>query len=174
MFRRKLALENNVAWIPNINMLEDIVFDVQLFHSAQKISYIEKPLYHYVQNNGSYMNSKVDLNKAEQLVSAMDFIQNFLLSKNDNELLESLKIEKLYTKLIILFGGTKEVRRKYISIWKDCNSKLKELNGNVNFFIKTILSVSGKSEKLAGILLESYLVAANLYRKMRKVLGIRL
>ena len=174
MFRRKLALENNVAWIPNINMLEDIVFDVQLFHSAQKISYIEKPLYHYVQNNGSYMKCKVDLNKAEQLVSAMDFIQNFLLSKNDNELLESLKIEKLYTKLIILFGGTKEVRRKYISIWKDCNSKLKELNGNVNFFIKTILSVSGKSEKLAGILLESYLVAANLYRKMRKVLGIRL
>ena len=71
MFRRKLALENNVAWIPNINMLEDIVFDVQLFHSAQKISYIEKPLYHYVQNNGSYMNSKVDLNKAEQLVSEL-------------------------------------------------------------------------------------------------------
>ena len=133
MFRRKFAVENNVAWIPNINMLEDIVFDVQLFYFAQKISYIEKPLYHYVQNNGSYMNSKVDLNKAEQLVLAMNFIQNFLLSKNDNELLESLKIEKLYTKLIILFGGTKEVRRKYISIWKDCNSKLEELNENVNF-----------------------------------------
>lgn len=170
MFRRKFAVENNVAWIPNINMLEDIVFDVQLFYFAQKISYIEKPLYHYVQNNGSYMNSKVDLNKAEQLVLAMNFIQNFLLSKNDNELLESLKIEKLYTKLIILFGGTKEVRRKYISIWKDCNSKLEELNENVNFFIKAILSVSGKSEKLAGLLFKAYLMAANLYRKMRKVL----
>ncbi|WP_296025157.1 glycosyltransferase family 2 protein [uncultured Treponema sp.] len=168
MFRRKLAAENNVVWIPNINMLEDVVFDVQLFYFAKKISYIEKPLYHYLQNSGSYMNSKVNLNKAEQLVSAMDFIQSFLLSNNDSELLESQKIEKLYTKLIILLGGTKEVRRKYISIWTDCNSRLKELNRS--FFIKMILRASGKNEKLAWLLLESYLMAANLYRRMRKIL----
>lgn len=169
MFRRKFAVENNVVWIPGINMLEDIVFDVQLFYSAKEISYIEKPLYHYVQNNGSYMNSKVDLNKAEQLVSAMDFIQNFLLSNNDSELLESLKIEKLYTKLIVLLGGTKEVRRKYIGIWTDCNSRLKELNRS--FFVKMILGVSEKNEKLAWLLLEIYLMAANLYRRMRKLFG---
>lgn len=166
MFRRQFALENNLNWIPNINMFEDVVFVSQMFYYAKKVSYIERPLYHYVQNEGSYTNSKIDENKAYQLVSAVNFINDFLEEKNEKELLELLKIEKLNTKMWILFMGNRNARNKYFSLWENCNDCIKMLK--TRFARKVVLKESVNNPALARFLLFLSRIRRNLKNILHK------
>lgn len=142
MIRRQFAVENNINWIPNIDMFEDVVFTTQLFYYATRISYLEKPLYHYVQNKGSYTNSKINEKKAQQLVSALNWINEFFKEKNETELLELVKIEKLNVKSWILFQGTPTTRKKYYSLWSDCQKNIGKLKDST--FKRFILKISVK------------------------------
>lgn len=53
IFKRSLIEENNLRYPTGIKADEDVIFCIQAFQFARKVSYFSKPLYHYRLNNNS-------------------------------------------------------------------------------------------------------------------------
>lgn len=151
MIKRSLVIENDISWVDSINICEDVLFSVKCFYYAKKIGYLNKPLYHYSHNLGSYMNTLTNNKGAYQIVSAISEIEQFLLTKNQESLLDDMKMQKLHFKSRFLFKGDKEVRVKYLSLWPEANTRLCDFK--TSKIRKTILYYSIKAPKYATFLL---------------------
>lgn len=53
LMKRNIYLRNNIRFPEGINMCEDIVFSISFLLKAEKITYVPKSFYHYVQNPDS-------------------------------------------------------------------------------------------------------------------------
>ena len=91
------------------------------------------------------------MEKAQQLINCILFIENFLRDKAENELLETLKIRKIMTKLWILFKGKKEVQKKYLNLWPETLTIVSKIQ--MNFINKLMLKESINNPNLAFFLL---------------------
>ena len=151
MIRRNLVIENKISWIDGINICEDVLFSVKCFYYAQKIGYVNKPLYHYNHNLGSYMHTLINDKSANQIVSAISEIEQFLLTKNEANLLDEMKLQKLHLKSRILFKGNKDVRIKYLSLWPEANTRLCDFE--TSKIRKIILHYSINAPKIAAFFL---------------------
>lgn len=77
LFIRELFVQNNIFWNENINMHEDLYITTMLLQKAKNISFVDKPLYHYVKYNMSSMTN-----------------DEFITSSKNNVILVSSEIEK--------------------------------------------------------------------------------
>lgn len=64
-----------------VNFAEDYAVYPRLIYCAEKISFIEKPYYHYLRFNESSYTFKFNLNNVENLKSALNCISDFFKDK---------------------------------------------------------------------------------------------
>lgn len=56
IFERKVIIDNDLYFEPEIKIWEDMLFCLKYFAHIESVSYIHKPIYYYVQREGSAMN----------------------------------------------------------------------------------------------------------------------
>lgn len=67
VFRASMLKENNVLWPTNVKANDDVIYDINAFQFAKKISYINKTFYHYRMNPESighrFMPDRIQIDK---------------------------------------------------------------------------------------------------------------
>jgi len=102
LFVREIIKENNIKFIENLNMGEDLLFNLDYINVCEFISVVNEPLYNYVKldssqsltgsfKNGLFDNQQFLFNK----------IRNFLIEKKCYIKRNKYYVEKVYTDRII-------------------------------------------------------------------------
>ena len=60
LYRREIILNNNIIFFPGIKIWEDLLFNLNYIHFVNKISVLNKSLYHYRIHDDSVMNKSED------------------------------------------------------------------------------------------------------------------
>jgi len=87
LFRLEFLKRNNIHFIDNINICEDLIFCLKAFSATKNISYVDKSLYHYNIMNQNSLTSTMTTDKVQQLISAVEIIEKLLDGKYQSSLL---------------------------------------------------------------------------------------
>ena len=145
IYKRELIEDNNLQFRSKV-WYEDLDFSVKAILSANKISYIDEPLYNYLLRPGSTMNNS-NINRNLELIQAFDEVltyakKNKKYNKKKDEI-EFLCVDHMYISAIvriILADADKKNKKVVIKKFKDYlnenfkkfkkNKYLKSLKGN--------------------------------------------
>ena len=81
LIRRSILIDNNIKCIEGVDLWEDMVISCKILPYIKSISYVNKPLYHYVANPHSLVHT-FNPKKAENLIAAIGEIERFYAEKN--------------------------------------------------------------------------------------------
>lgn len=107
LYDRNLIYKNNkfIKFAENIEVSEDSLFNYEIFDKNEKFvcSYIDKKLYHYIQEKNSTCNQKFSLKK----------LQHFIVRKSEIEILDKNNLDSNFLKVdyVICFVKTKILMR---------------------------------------------------------------
>lgn len=73
MYNLSIIKENNIAFNPQIKIMEDFLFNIEYVEYVENIQIIKKPLYHYIENPNGAMNS-IKRNKDITVLSVLPLI----------------------------------------------------------------------------------------------------
>lgn len=121
LVRRSLYVENEIQFIPGMNMGEDMMVMLKLVLSSKRVCVIHKPLYHYIQTNSNSL-TKDYLRYKEQLTYNVLEVENYLTSKGLNEQKTQLHKLKLAVKLPLLISSKKNDYEEWQSWFPESNS----------------------------------------------------
>ncbi len=113
---------DNIIQYAKYNMLEDEVLCVQITYYAQKIGFIQKPLYYYYENiNSICRNASIQamLNRARESVGNIDIVLDFLKEKGLDKGYKNEIVKLKYTPRVFLWSLVLEIPSQYIPIWKN-------------------------------------------------------
>ena len=94
MIRRDVITQNGIGFYENINWGEDFMVSVQCQLLANKIVVVNRPFYHYVQNNDSITHNLTH-DKCIELIQCVYKMEQFLI---EHDLLENYAFELNYLK----------------------------------------------------------------------------
>ena len=144
---KDFILKNNISFIENINIAEDLLFTIQLYNRAESIYIIKDCLYKYNKNNNSTVNKYIKNNIYNQIYFHTKFVE--ILKKEDlyNKNLKRYNNNKMkmYTSAISNVARNDDFKqeRKEIKIIREELKKeqftLKDLNCNIGEKITYIL-----------------------------------
>lgn len=83
LFKTSLYRKNNIFHPENIFVGEDLATTPRLIYFAQRIGYVKKAFYHYMQNPKSITNTTTGINKC-QIFKCFDLLKNFFEEQNEN------------------------------------------------------------------------------------------
>lgn len=87
LIRKDIYTKNDIIIQKGLDMGEDYVTTPQLLYYAKRISFIEKPVYNYdQQNNNSYTQSVMTTKKIDNVINAISILTDFFRTK-ENEYL---------------------------------------------------------------------------------------
>lgn len=121
---RKLIIDNDITWIDGLDVWEDVLFSVKIFFFAQKISHVNKPLYHYRYNLSSLINVFSEKSIAN-LLSAVREIETFLTRYHVYEqYAEYIKKMKVRVKVSIICESDTVLREKYTGVYPEIDENI--------------------------------------------------
>lgn len=144
----KLVKKNNikVEFNNNISIKEDLVFWLENSESIKKISIIDEPLYNYILNNSSLLNSKKIDEKKISVLKANDFIINYdipeyIKYKEINEFLANYLLFKAIGTREIIDVMELEYGEKFENYYKIYMKSNYSLKNKMKLFVKRRLFV---------------------------------
>lgn len=117
MIMRSLFSANEIVW-PSADFTEDYVISVQAAYYAQRIAFVNEPLYHYCFNQESFSRTRTEGNKLKiynDFMENFNIVLQFIKDKNVEEKYENgIFLNKIRAKsyLLPLFP-----KRKYRKMW---------------------------------------------------------
>lgn len=133
LYKRELIIntKGQLEFSNNIKMLEDNLFNYEIYHKNQKFLcvYTNEKLYHYVQYNDSTCNKKYNLDK----------LQYFTVRNKEIDIVEQKGLDSDYLKADYVFNFTKDkFKINYLNLTKDDNyfcleKKYNEYLKNISF-----------------------------------------
>lgn len=123
MFKRSLLTDNKISFYKNISYGEDLIMSPRLIYYAKMISFVDKPLYHYlIRNEGSYTFNFTEKH-VEQTLFVVEELDSFFKRTPDCDLyLESMNTLKAIRKAKILRSGFIEL--KFLNLYPELNNKI--------------------------------------------------
>lgn len=122
LIRRDLFTKNSLKYAENINMWEDFLITIKLFHYAKNVSYINKAYYHYIRFNENSLTHKVTNKSLHAMAKAMMDLESFLSHANTLEKYkEDLIYAKLALKTFLLKHRNKTTLRRYSTLFPETN-----------------------------------------------------
>ena len=159
LIRRSLYINNNIFPIEGLNMCEDLSVMFRLMYYAEKVAYIPKSLYNYVQGRaGSYTSSTMNLAQQKDAIALINLFEDFFRGKNvTSEIYKEIRYYKAGTLCkIALFGD--------IAYYRQTKDTFKD----VRFIDLLTQPTVGIRRKVCGILLYCRcMVVLNFIRKIR-------
>ena len=122
LIKRSLFEKNNIQFIPNLDMGEDLVVMCKLFTFAEKVTYVNKHLYYYFQLNNQSLTKVYNDNHIKQVTENIAELEFFLYSSKFSALIQNrINILKLILKLPLLISDKKENYNKWLSWFQESN-----------------------------------------------------
>ena len=105
LYKKDFFIESNIRFDEDIKIMEDLLLNLKLSKSIEKVSFIEFPLYHYVQRPNSALNSKNIIKMKSSLNSYLKIIEllnsyekNAIANKYKITFIIDYSIVKMYSK----------------------------------------------------------------------------
>ncbi len=141
LIKRKLLVDNNIRFLPDINFLEDFILVMQAFLAANAIGYVAQPLINYNQCNESSITATVSEQKVNEIVSATKIINDVLCQyKLVPALSEQLNTMKLSSKYWILCRANKAAPYSYWALYPEANKHIWQ--SSLSMHVKTVLYIA--------------------------------
>ena len=93
IYKRNLLLDNNMEFRSKV-WYEDLDFTLKILSKANKISFIDEPLYNYLIREGSTMNN-LNLDKNMDIILAFDEVLKFI-DKKYYDIIEFLAVDHIF------------------------------------------------------------------------------
>lgn len=122
MVRRSIFEENQIRFIPGLNMGEDMMVMGKVLLSAKSIEIIHKPLYHYNQMNETSLTKEVSDRHLTQVVKNLQELETYVKKTRGGDLDESLHFLKLNIKLPLLMSDRSSSFEKWKKIFPESDS----------------------------------------------------
>lgn len=123
LVRRSLYEENGIRFLEGINMGEDMMVMMKLFVNATKVSFIDLPLYHYLQTNSSSLTKTYSEDHIRQVTKNINEVEKYLnKSCYKEELNDYIYHLKLNTKLPLLISDDMKRYHQWSSWFPEANS----------------------------------------------------
>ena len=106
---------------PKENMGEDVLMTIQNLYFAQKISYVEEPLYNYFLNNSSIthqISPQKLLDTFSQCMNNIDMVCSFVENNGDSKMIETLDALKFVKKNMLLNSNNELLIRRWESTYQ--------------------------------------------------------
>lgn len=127
LIKKELFTANKIEWIEGLDMGEDLLICSKLFAKAEKVSDVDKPLYHYRKTNpNSFCNdSSRNRIKLDSLIRVTENVIDYL---RNNSSIEDEYFRKMMARMkyICLFMVNKDLRREVYSLYLDSDIYLIE------------------------------------------------
>ncbi len=148
IYRRSLIQKNNIFFMEKL-YYEDLAFSLKSLVLANKISYVNEPLYYYIIREGSTMTS-TNVIKNLDIIKAFEDVITFLKDKKIYEKycseIEFMAIDNLYISTIVRVIRSNASKNKKNEI---ISKLLKYFNDNFNNYKKNkYLSTLNKNRKV--------------------------
>lgn len=122
LVKRKLYEENKIHFIEGMDMGEDMMVMMKLFTVANKVSFLDRPYYHYRQSNTASLTKKYSQDHINQVTQNVEEVAFFLNnSKFASQLGDMLAYLKLNIKLPLLVSGQKKQYQQWLSWFPESN-----------------------------------------------------
>lgn len=144
LVKRSLYEENNIRFIQNMNMGEDLYVTLRLLVYAKSVSYIDTPLYHYNQNNPLSMTKHFNNHTLNQIQTNVNSALNHL--RESEYYVDVIRLEpflKLHIKLPLLISNDFESYSKWRMMFPEAN-KYAFKNCSQSFRIRVIQWLANK------------------------------
>lgn len=129
LYKKDIIIKNKIKFNKNIQVCEDLLFNIEYLQHTNKIAYCSYNLYHYMDNQSSIVNTK-NFKKWSSYIEAynimLDFYKN--LDKKTYHIF-------LYNYLI----ANVNVRRNYKEELKKNKDLLDMINNNISNYFNTII-----------------------------------
>lgn len=120
IIKRDILIDNNLKYPEDMKVYEDVIFFTSIYPYFNKIKYVDKSLYHYIERSNSAIRT-VDDRLINDTKLSLERVEEDLISNNYKDKLElefaafysrmiSIAIHKLYT-----YSSDDHIRRKYLS-----------------------------------------------------------
>lgn len=136
LVKKSLYYDNNISFPDGLGMGEDMTM-IKLFCCAQKISYIPKAYYHYMQINPNAFTKKFSEKSYKDLIkNTLNTIEYIESKFNKENLYEEIHFFKLNVKLPFLISTKKEMYNLWRTTFTESNSSIPH---NTGFTFRTKL-----------------------------------
>lgn len=127
LIKKELFTANKIEWIEGLDMGEDLLICSKLFAKAEKVSDVNKPLYHYRKTNPNSFCNDSSRNKIK-LDSLIRVTENVIDYLRNNSSIEDEYFRKMMARMkyICLFMVNKDLRREVYSLYLDSDIYLIE------------------------------------------------
>lgn len=114
LYKTSVVREHNIRFIPHLQMWEDLAFTIDYCLDAHSVSFVHKPLYHYIQTSMSSITKNEDLAKKLDRVTAIRHFEKSIESKGIwREFQNSLLTIKFHVAYIAVDNIVTNERIKY-------------------------------------------------------------
>ena len=149
LYKFSLFQDHQIKFIPNRDMWEDLFLNIQLFHFANKITYLPKAFYHYVQFNSSSLGTRNNPKKLNDILFHCQAIIEFLEANSKKSHLDEVASLKFAAKQTLLFSTDINEFKRWVNIYPEVNNQAFQAN-RLPIHLKTIAWLTSK--KMWGII----------------------
>ena len=152
LIKHSLYTENTIMPIDDINMLEDMSVMYRLMFYAKKISYLQIPLYHYIQYNSNSYTAVLSYKSKQNILDLIQLMELFFKKNTNAEILYAFDCFKLINKVMLIVTATTTERRKYLHLFPEIN--LKNYKHDITFSSYIILKMSSYGSFCTNLILK--------------------
>lgn len=118
LIRKKII--DKVLILDDVNMSEDLLISVQSIFLSKKIVYYPNALFHYVKHNNASISSSFNVDKINQMIIGVGFLEEFFLNnKVYDKLIDAINYRKFLIKYICMLGLRKKDRLNFLNIFEN-------------------------------------------------------
>jgi len=125
MVRRSLYVNNQITFIPQMNMGEDMMVMVKLFIKSARVTYLDEALYHYGQSNDQSLTKVYsDAHIREVTTNVAEVERSLLQSVYSDQIGDGLTYLKLNIKLPLLISDQDKHYQRWLTWFPESNDKV--------------------------------------------------
>lgn len=126
LYRRSLFVDNNIMFDEGLDVWEDLYANVRLFFCAQRVKYLPKAFYHYIQFNQHSITGEHNDIKLRHIDLNLRNIERYLEKEKDYHI--ELNILKLAAKQTMLFETDLKWFKKWSQTYPEANKYVFRFN----------------------------------------------
>ncbi len=163
--RRSICTDNNLKWVPGLDIAEDWLIYLKIFSYAKRVVYLPKAFLHYFQNSGS-LTKRLGDNRLRNYIEADRLASEFLSSIGRYEEYSDSFVVGRVSLLNILVANSRGERQKiYASMYSDVtNAKIAESKKLPSHYKLALSNARSGRRWLANIIYNMVSVAKSVVR----------
>lgn len=132
LVKRSLYDKYNIRFIPGMNMGEDLMVMMRLFIHSERVSFIDKALYHYGQSNDGSLTKTYSEKHRQEATKNLQIVEDYLEKSNlSHHIGDGINFLKLNIKLPLLISNKESDYKQWEKWFPESNKyvmKNKELS----------------------------------------------